>query len=68
MASHGRRNDELELEPVFTDVDASAPHEAILVCDTCGLTFLSPPYRGGDQCPSGDSDYPCRGRLQSMSV
>jgi hypothetical protein len=68
MAGQGRRDDRPEREPVFTDFDASAPHETSLVCDECGLTFLAPPYRGGDKCPSGDADYPCRGRLQSMPV
>ena len=68
MASHGRHIDEPEREPTFTDTDAAAPHDTIVVCDTCGLTFVSPPYRAGDACPSRDADCPCRGRLTALDV
>ena len=67
MASYGRRDDYLDREPVFTDTGADLPHETTLVCDECGLTFVSPPYHVADKCPSGEVDYPCRGRLRRRS-
>jgi|GEM_PF-4950615 len=44
------------------------PHEHLLVCDECGLSFLSPPYRPDDKCPTAGGEFACRGRLRSMNV